>query len=192
MSLKAAKEALVRRRYTEAIALLTAYCTEAPGAAARVEAQMLLVSAYPKIGRADKAIAICEELLQQSDPQVQRWAQTSLSNLHQQLAAMPARNETVQELVPGQANRYRKKHVTLPLAPRFRRAYALGIVAALGLAWGTTDLGLLALIHFLSPTLVVTPAWQMVAHMATGVSGVLLFFLSPWLIDQGQKAYQKV
>ncbi|NJK59236.1 MAG: tetratricopeptide repeat protein [Oscillatoriales cyanobacterium SM2_1_8] len=126
MSLKAAKEALVRRRYTEAIALLTAYCAESTESSEQVEAQMLLVSAYQKTGRADKAIAICEGLLQQGDPQVQRWAQTSLVNLHRQLAATPARNETVQELVPGQANRYRKKLVTLPLAPRFRRAYFWG------------------------------------------------------------------
>jgi len=193
MSLKAAKEALVRRRYTEAIALLTAYCAESPETTpGTIEAQMLLVSAYQKIGRADKAIAVCEELLTQGDPQTQRWAQTSLANLHQQLAATPARNETVQELVPGQANRYRKKHVTLPLAPRFRRAYGLGIVAALGLALGTTDLVLLGLVHFLSPTLVVTAGWQMVAHIVTGVSGVMLFFMSPWIVDQGQKGYQKV
>ncbi|MGQ9865799.1 MAG: M48 family metalloprotease, partial [Pseudanabaenaceae cyanobacterium] len=193
MSLKAAKEALVRRRYTEAIALLTAYCAESTALdAGTIEAQMLLVSAYQKIGRADKAIALCEGLLAQGDPQTQRWAQASLRNLHQQLAARPARNETVRELAPGQANRYRKKYVTLPLPPRFRRAYGLGIVAALGLALGTTDLVLLGLIHFLSPTLVVTAGWQMVAHIVTGVSGVILFFLSPWLIDQGQKSYQKV
>ncbi|NJK59237.1 MAG: M48 family metalloprotease [Oscillatoriales cyanobacterium SM2_1_8] len=62
----------------------------------------------------------------------------------------------------------------------------------MALAWGTTDLVLWGLIQFFSPTLVVTGGWQMVAHGITVVSGILLFFMSPWWIDQGQKAYQKV
>jgi outer membrane protein assembly factor BamD (BamD/ComL family) len=76
MSLKAAKEALLRKRYTEAIAILLEHCQESTDRTTQeyIQAQMWLVSAYQKTGRADKAIAICEEFQDSDDPQLQQWS----------------------------------------------------------------------------------------------------------------------
>ena len=60
MSLKAGKAALLRKNYTEAIAILTEYSQDHKDLTSKnyVQAQIWLVSAYKKTGRADKAIAI--------------------------------------------------------------------------------------------------------------------------------------
>ena len=73
MSLKAGKEALLRKHYTEAISILTEYSQDHadPRAKDYVQAQIWLVSAYKKTGRADKAIIICEQLEESNDPQLQ-------------------------------------------------------------------------------------------------------------------------
>jgi hypothetical protein len=58
-SLKAGKEALISKQYTEAIAILSEYCHEHldPEHQTYTQAQMWLSSAYQRSGRADKAIA---------------------------------------------------------------------------------------------------------------------------------------
>ena len=123
MSLKAGKEALLRKHYTEAIALLTEYSQQHPDPNAKdcVQAQIWLISAYKKTGRADKAIAICERLEEYPDPQLQKWAQKSLitlrSILDEPLDDRIKRNEDVASVIKSSPRRYRKKNVTLNLPP---------------------------------------------------------------------------
>lgn len=86
---EAGKEALRQGRFQEAIQLLEDYLAQfrqegkAEGSPAgssdsqALEAQMNLVRAYHLAGEAEKARALCLELLQHPDPQVQGWAQKS-------------------------------------------------------------------------------------------------------------------
>ena len=133
MSLKAGKEALLRKHYTEAIAILTEYAQSSRDRQSKdyVQSQIWLISAYKKTGRADKAIAICEQIANHPDPQLQAWAQKSLVSL-QALLEAPVddriqRNVDVASVIKSDPRRYRKNNVTLSLAP----AYGYGLVAAI-------------------------------------------------------------
>ena len=143
MSLKAGKEALLRKHYTDAIAILTEYSQDSNDLTSKdyVQAQIWLVSAYKKTGRADKAIAICEQLATSSDPQLQKWAQKSLITLRAALDAPTddriRRNEDVASVIKSDPRRYRKKDVTLSLPSRYTyfliAAIVLTIVAIIGI-----------------------------------------------------------
>ena len=196
MSLKAGKEALLRKHYTEAIAILAEYSRDHadPTAKDYVQAQIWLVSAYKKTGRADKAIAICEQLEESNDPQLQKWAQKSLINLRALLDKPPddriRRNEDVASVVQSDPRRYRKKNVTLSLPSR----YIYLLIAAI-LFTVLSIIGLQFLIGYgisLIFTNSFTSAWWITISIVTVVFSILLFFMSPWIIDLTQKQYHRI
>jgi len=197
MSLKAGKEALLRKHYTEAIAILREYTKDHPDITAKdyIQAQMLLVRAYQGVGRPDKAIPICEGLMLTGDPQLQDWARRSLISLRQQLAALPEDriqpNEEVASVAKTSARRYKTKPVVLALPPLNQWLFWLAMAGTVALILGISlGIGLIAVAPFYVdwqiPTLLV---YLVVATIL--VCNLILFFMSPWLIDITQKQYQR-
>jgi Zn-dependent protease with chaperone function len=195
MSLKAAKEALLRKRYTEAIAILLEYCQDSPdrGTKEYIQAQMWLVSSYQRTGRADKAIAICEQLQESPDPQLQQWSRKSLVTLRAVLAAEPdtgiKSNPDVASVIKSKPNRYYRDNVTLALAPRMNLYYILAAIATVSIVVGIIFGIQLWLISLVS--LALTTGWAIVAITNTVVLSTLLFFMSPWIIETAQKQYHR-
>ncbi|TYQ28160.1 M48 family metalloprotease [Pseudanabaena sp. UWO310] len=196
MSLKAGKEALLRKHYTEAIAILTEYSQESTDLTSKdyIQAQIWLVSAYKKTGRADKAIAICEQLEAYADPQLQKWAQKSLTTLRAVLDA-PAdnrikRNEDVASVIKSDPRRYRKKDVTLSLPSRYIyfliASLILTVLAFIGLQF------LLGYVISLVFTPIFTFEWLIAISVVSFIFSILLFFMSPWIIDITQKQYHRI
>ncbi|MFN9762066.1 MAG: M48 family metalloprotease [Pseudanabaena sp.] len=196
MSLKAGKEALLRKHYTEAIAILTEYSQDSNDLTSKdyVQAQIWLVSAYKKTGRADKAIAICEQLEAHADPQLQKWAQKSLITLRAALDAPTddriRRNEDVASVIKSDPRRYRKKDVTLSLSSRYTyfliAAIVLTIVAIIGIQF-LISYGISRIF-----TDYFSDAWVKITAIVSVVFSVLLFFMSPWIIDITQKQYHRI
>ena len=196
MSLKAGKAALLRKHYTEAIALLTEYSREHDNQTDKdyVQAQIWLVSAYKKIGRADKAIAICENLAEYNDPQLQIWAQKSLITLRAMLDAPTddriKRNEDVATVIKSDPRRYRKKNVTLNLPSRYKYLLIAAIVLTIAAFVG------LQFLFGYGISLIFTPHfsdfWFKTVAIVVGVFSTLLFFMSPWIIDITQKQYHRI
>jgi tetratricopeptide (TPR) repeat protein len=196
MSLKAGKEALLRKHYTEAIAILTEYSRESNDLTSKdyVQAQIWLVSAYKKTGRADKAIAICEQLEAHADPQLQKWAQKSLITLRIELDAPTddriRRNEDVASVIKSDPRRYRKKDVTLSLPSRYKyfliAAIILTVCAIIGLQF-LISYGISRIF-----TDYFSEAWVKITAIVSVVFSVLLFFMSPWIIDITQKQYHRI
>jgi Zn-dependent protease with chaperone function len=195
MSLKAAKEALLRKRYTEAIAILLEYSQDATDRNAQeyIQAQMWLVSAYQKTGRADKAIAICEELQDSDDPQLQQWSRKSLGTLRAALDRDDddriKSNPDVASVIKSKPNRYRKSNVTLALAPKLQLYYVLAAIATLLIVVGIILGVLLWLIGLVELNL--TTPWLITAITLTVLISTVLFFMSPWIIEISQKQYHR-
>jgi Zn-dependent protease with chaperone function len=195
MSLKAGKEALLRKHYTEAIAILTEYSQESTDKTSKeyIQAQIWLISAYKKTGRADKAIAICEYLETSADPQLQVWAQKSLTTLRALLDEPDdriKRNEDVEAVIKSNPRRYRKKNVSLSLPSRYTfflvAAIIITILAIIGLQFA---IGYGISLIF---TTVFTSAWLLTITIVTTILSVLIFFMSPWIIDITQKQYHRI
>jgi Zn-dependent protease with chaperone function len=195
MSLKAGKEALLRKHYTEAIAILTEYSQESTNKTSKeyIQAQIWLISAYKKTGRADKAISICEYLETSADPQLQGWAQKSLTTLRALLDEPDdriKRNEDVEAVIKSNPRRYRKKNVSLSLPSR----YTFFLIAAIII----TILGIIGLQFAIGYgislifTTVFTSAWLLTIAIVTTILSVLMFFMSPWIIDITQKQYHRI
>ena len=196
MSLKAGKEALLRKHYTEAIAILTEYSQESDDKTSKeyIQAQIWLISAYKKTGRADKAIAICEYLETSADPQLQVWAQKSLSTLRA-ILDQPAddrikRNEDVEAVIKSNPRRYRKKNVSLALPSQYTfflvAAIVITILSVIGLQFA---IGYSISLIF---TTTFTSAWFNTIAIVTVILSVLIFFMSPWIIDITQKQYHRI
>lgn len=181
MSLKAGKEALTNKRYTEAIAILTEYClTLEDQDRDYVQAQMWLVSAYQRIGRSDKAIAICEKFIDDNDPQVQTWAQQALKTANLDLE-ISTEAPSASSVVKSKPNRYRKPNVRLSLKPSAQLLFRLSMLGAIALILGIIFSIFVGLILLIFVTL--TTGWLYVAMAGTAIAGTILFFMSPWLID---------
>ncbi len=200
MSLKAAKEALLQKNYTEAIALLQDYCDGHPDPQGKdyVQAQMWLVSAYQRTGRADRAISICERLQETDDrrldSQLQEWAESSLLNLRLQLESAPAiaANLDQTDVVKSHANRYRKANVTLAVSGLRKLKYVLSIFTTISLQLAISAIFFFWLVSNLNPTLVMTSGWNAVAWTLTAVFNLLLLFMSPWIVDVTQAQFLKL
>lgn len=195
MSLKAGKEALLRKHYTEAIAILTEYSQESTDKTSKeyIQAQIWLISAYKKTGRADKAIAICEYLEISADPQLQVWAQKSLTTLRALLDEPDdriKRNEDVEAVIKSNPRRYRKKNVSLALPSQYTyfliAAIIITILAIIGLQFA---IGYGISLIF---TTTFTSAWLNTIAIVTTILSVLIFFMSPWIIDITQKQYHRI
>ncbi len=182
-SLKAGKEALISKRYTEAIAILSEYCHEHldPEHQTYTQAQMWLSSAYQRSGRADKAIAICELLADHPDPQIKAWSAQSLKTLQLELGISTTNSDSTSSVVASQPSRYRKPDVTLSLNPLLKLNFGLAMFATVSLTLATIMGILLWLISFV--TITFTWGWIKVAIALTFGLGTILFFMSPWIID---------
>lgn len=196
MSLKAGKEAILRKHYTEAIAILTEYSQSSKNTSSQeyIQAQIWLVSAYKKTGRADKAIAICDQLTTSDDPQIQTWAQKSLITLKAALEA-PAddrirRNEDVDSVIKSDPRRYRKNNVTLALPSRYIYFLIVSMIVTI-----LSIIGLQFLASY-GVSLIFTDyfsdAWIKTTAIASAIFSILLFFMSPWIIDITQRQYHRI
>ncbi|MGL5035882.1 MAG: M48 family metalloprotease [Microcystaceae cyanobacterium] len=180
--------ALQRQNYSEAIQLLEQFCHHFPSqnSAASIQARMALVRAYRGTGETEKAIPICQNLVDHSNSEVASWAQSLLSML-QGSGTFSGEEEEIQSYQQG--GRTEKIHVKV-LMPRvadslkFAMAIAVIIpillIAALcfGLIW-------LGGYHQLQP----------LAAIALGVSLLIngaMFFLSPLLLDWMQEHFYQV
>ncbi|MFN3927933.1 MAG: M48 family metalloprotease [Pseudanabaenaceae cyanobacterium] len=195
VSLKSAKEALLRKHYTEAIALLQDYCRSHPDPEAPdyIQAQMLLVRAYQGVGRADKAVSICEAFAESADPQLQEWGRKSLMAVRQQLEAEPEdlrRNEEVAEVQRIQPSRYHKKPVIVALPDAYWWLYVGAMLCTV-----LVMLGIGGSIFTLPLWLIFIEPPQLLINIMLGFSvvvAIIFFFMSPWIIDVTQKQYQKI
>ncbi len=80
--LQAGLAALKQKDYQAAIAQLEA-CQASPDATIQVKAQMGLIKAYKRTQQIDRAIQLCQPLIQHANPQVQTWSQQTLAELTQ-------------------------------------------------------------------------------------------------------------
>ena len=81
--LKAGIEFCQKKRYVEAIESLEEFSKSCHGfpSSNYLQAQMWLVKAYQGAGKIDQAIALCQPLVANQNPQVQNWAKKSLKSL---------------------------------------------------------------------------------------------------------------
>lgn len=76
-------EALKQGRSAEALSLLTEFCQHCndPRSKDYAQAQIALVRAYQRIGQQEQALALCQQLLTNPLPPVQKWAREALPSL---------------------------------------------------------------------------------------------------------------
>ncbi|MFS8856689.1 zinc metalloprotease HtpX [Synechococcus sp. H55.7] len=221
---EAGKEALRQGRFQEAIQLLEAYLAQSRqqgGAAAiptgssdsqTLEAQMNLVRAYHLAGEAEKARALCLELLQHPDPQARGWAQKILPRLPQTVekpAASPPSPEPASEAQPlSSRQRAAQLGLRIPLPERagslrWAKWGSLG-VGILFLWWlsfvlvgAHLDFGRLSFprqlwfLQGLLPWLRNGLRWLVAGSLAVNF-GVGLLFFAPWLMDHLHRRLHKL
>ncbi|OUL22403.1 M48 family metalloprotease [Nostoc sp. 106C] len=81
LSLEAGLVALKQGNYQTAIAQLEPVASNQKNDNAGLQARVGLVMAYARSGQVSKAIALCENLLESPNPQVQEWAERALEHL---------------------------------------------------------------------------------------------------------------
>lgn len=84
MSLQAGIEAIKQKRYQEAINLLEKFCGQCLDDRSEdyLRGRMWLVAAYQKTNQNQKAIALCQQLSNSSNPKVSQWAKQTLESLN--------------------------------------------------------------------------------------------------------------
>ncbi|MFT0812553.1 M48 family metalloprotease [Synechococcus sp. OH20] len=223
-ALQAGREALQQGRFQEAVQLLEAYLAQSRqqgGAAAipadasdsqALEAQMNLVRAYHLAGEAEKARALCLELLQHPDPQARGWAQKILPRLPQTVekpAASPPSPEPAPEAQPlSSRQRAGQLGLKIPLPERagslrWAKWGSLG-VGILFLWWlsfvlvgAHLDFGRLSFprqlwfLQGLLPWLRNGLRWLVAGSLAVNF-GVGLLFFAPWLMDHLHRRLHKL
>jgi Zn-dependent protease with chaperone function len=89
-----AVQAMQHQRYSEAIPLLETYCKQAAAAGAidkhYYQAQVWLVKAHNAMAQTDRAIALCQEMLNSRNAKIQTWAQQTLATLGVDISELPA------------------------------------------------------------------------------------------------------
>ncbi|MFS8860077.1 M48 family metalloprotease [Synechococcus sp. H60.4] len=221
---EAGKEALRQGRFQEAIQLLEAYLAQSRqqgGAAAiptgssdsqTLEAQMNLVRAYHLAGEAEKARALCLELLQHPDPQARGWAQKILPRLPQTVekpAASPPSPEPASEAQPlSSRQRAAQLGLRIPLPERAGSlrwakwgSLGVGILFLWGLSFvlvgSHLDFGRLSFprqlwfLQGLLPWLRNGLRWLVAGSLAVNF-GVGLLFFAPWLMDHLHRRLHKL
>ena len=223
-ALQAGREALQQGRFQEAVQLLEVYLAqfrpqgEAGGIPAgssdsqALEAQMNLVRAYHLAGQAEKARALCLELLQHPNPQARGWAQKILPRLPQTAekpAASPPPPEPAPEAQPlSSRQRASQLGMRIPLPERagslrWAKWGSLG-VAILFLWWlsfvlvgSHLDFGRLGVprqlwfLQGLLPWLRNGLRWLVAGSLALNF-GVGLLFFAPWLMDRLHRRLHKL
>jgi lipopolysaccharide biosynthesis regulator YciM len=81
-SVEAGLEALHQGQNEEAIQIFETFCQNAvPDSREHLRAQMHLVKTYQNLGQSERAIGLCQELLECSNAQVQIWARQMMKGL---------------------------------------------------------------------------------------------------------------
>jgi len=80
--LEAGLAALKQGNYYTAIANLQPLAKDQSQERICLQAQVGLVMSYARTGEVSKAIALCQNLIANSNPQVQEWATLALEHLH--------------------------------------------------------------------------------------------------------------
>lgn len=197
----AGQAALKQRKYAKAVQTLEAYCQHCQVDASSQEyaqVQMWLVKAYQFTDQLEQAIALCQTLAAHQEPQVQTWAQETLTSLtapqaQQAFAASSKSSEStesketaveVEEPKPlPKAGRAAQVGVKLPLAS-VAGNLALASSVTIGLLFGMVLVLCLSLTLILSsenPTVGLT-----IALAITLIFNIAAFFLSPLLMDLTQ------
>ncbi|RCJ41313.1 Zn-dependent protease with chaperone function [Nostoc minutum NIES-26] len=91
-SLEAGLIALKQGNYQTAIAQLEPIATSQGNGTASLQAKVGLVMAYARSGKADKAIALCQSLIDSQNPQVKEWAERALTHLTQRKKNKESKN----------------------------------------------------------------------------------------------------
>jgi hypothetical protein len=87
--------ALQQQQYQEAIGILEAFCHDCAAKAQLnsrdyLRAQMHLVTTYSQQGQPERALALCENLIQSSNAQVRIWAEQKLKSIDPAQTSSPA------------------------------------------------------------------------------------------------------
>ncbi|MFT0795304.1 M48 family metalloprotease [Synechococcus sp. H70.1] len=225
---EAGKEALRQGRFQEAIQLLEDYLAQfrqegkAEGSPAGssdsqvLEAQMNLVRAYHLAGQAEKARALCLELLQHPDPQARGWAQKILPRLPapEKPVASPSREQGPPPEPLPKAQLVSPRQRAAPLGGRIPLPVQAGSLA--WAKWGSLGVGILFLwglsfllvgshldfgrlsfprqlwfLQGLLPWLRNGLRWLVAGSLAVNF-GVGLLFFAPWLMDQLHRRLHKL
>lgn len=206
--LQAALHALKQERYSEAINLLEEFCQESSELNSQeyFQAQMALVKAYQNSGCLDKAISLCEQLLESENLQTQMWAQQALPALRRR-ADQSSQSAAKSETPPQNSLRLDIDSDNLPdgtsskSMPKAGRALAgivpqlamKGVASSLSLASGVTITLLLGMVLSLAMSifLILDNAHPVtgfgIAVLVTLVFNTAMFFLSPPLMDMVQR-----
>jgi Zn-dependent protease with chaperone function len=207
--LQAGLEALKQQRYAEAVHLLESFCRNVENSQSKeyAQAQMSLVKAYQQNGQLTQAIALCQQLTSHENLQVQTWGQQALSSLRSaQDKALAADPEITADPEPtflrplqspvADSNPPPAANTVQPSPLKAGRAAAIGVKLGIAKFAGnlvmasTVTLSLLVgmlLVLFLGLVLITSsnnPAAGLgLAVMITVVFSLVMFFVSPWLMD---------
>lgn len=213
-ALQAALEALRQQRYAEAVMLLEEFCQAVPESQSQeiLQAQMTLVKAYQQNRQLEPAIALCQQLTQSQNLQVQAWAGQALPRLQRQAAkrrqASPQPSAASHPASRRQDSHPEHQHHTSPAPaetpqdlPKAGRAMAgivpqlsmQGVASSLSLASGVTIALLLGMVLALTMSLLLIlnsthPVLGFgIAVLVTLVFNTVVFFLSPIIMDLVQQ-----
>lgn len=171
--LQAGLQSLNAKNFPEAIHHLATYCqqSDAPETQEYVQAQMALVRAYKGDGQIPAAIALAEQLAHHPDLQVQDWARQVLKILAASQST-PGKPNKAQRLAAGGVKLALAATAgNLVMASGVTLALLLGMVLALVLA-------LLLIVDAQNPQMGLA-----IAIVVTVVFNLLVFFISPWVMD---------
>ncbi|HEY9617591.1 MAG TPA: zinc metalloprotease HtpX, partial [Microcoleaceae cyanobacterium] len=194
--LQQGNKALKMQRFDEAVSALEAYCHGTdPSDADYAQAQMWLVKAYKGNEQKQEAIDLCQQLLNHDKEYVQTWAKQFLQTLAPEAVLQTSTDggESSGSAADGSTEELPAQPRSLPKAGRSnRRGVKLtmrGVAASLSLASGITLslLGGMILVLAVSLLLIVgneNPTEGLIIGIAiTIVFNLLVFFLSPWIMD---------
>lgn len=174
--LQAGHDALRQERYIEAIELLEEYCIDCqdPRSQEYLQAQMWLVTAYYRSGQNSQAKAICHRLTDSKNPEIASWAQQTLNSLENPPIAPRSKMQ--------KANRAATTGLKLAMAGTGNLTLASGITISLLLGMVLVlALGVFLIAGNDNPSLGFT-----IAVAFTLIFNLLVFFLSPWIMDLTQ------
>ncbi|MEM9540031.1 MAG: M48 family metalloprotease [Cyanobacteria bacterium P01_E01_bin.42] len=184
--LQTAKAAHKEKRYPEAIEALQTFLKTYAGSPQCGQVQIMLVKAYKANKQIDEAIALCVELLKHEDPLVQNWAQQGIGPLRaikaKQEGGTPPRSASNSPL--RQAGRAATTGVRLAMAGT-KDSLALVSTITLMMLGGmlfTLFLALTFIVDSANPT-----AGLGISILLTIGANLLIFFLSPFLLDLTQR-----
>lgn len=180
MSLQSGLDALQQRRYQEAIQSLEQFSRNCSDYRSKdyLKAQMALVKAYQGAGEYHKAIALCQQLIINENPQVSSWAKQAREALDNPPALQP--QPSTQSSAIQKTRRAAGAGVKLAMG---------GIGGSLALASGVTMTLLFGMVFVLALTLVFIvdsndPMLGLtIAIGFTLIFNIAAFFLSPFLMD---------